>query len=94
MNKNYRSFTMGHVVATPAALELLEETGSDYMLLLRRHMHGDWGNLGSEDKAANDNATKLGGRVFSSYNVTDTQKIWVITEADRSSTCVMTPADY
>ncbi len=94
MNNSYKKFEMGQLVATPAALALLEETGTDYMLLLRRHMHGDWGNLGDEDKRANDTATKLGGRIFSSYNVTDTQKIWIITESDRSSTCVMTPEDY
>lgn len=94
MNRNYRSFELGQVVVTPAAIELLEDTNTDYILLLARHQCGDWGNLGLADRMANDRATKVGERVFSSYRITDTQKIWIITESDRSSTCILTPQDY
>jgi hypothetical protein len=33
------------VVATPAALELLEEHGADHGELLDRHQSGNWGDL-------------------------------------------------
>ena len=58
------------------------------------HAAGRWGDLCDEDKAMNDDAVKLGGRVFSAYRLRDCKKIWVITEADRSSTTVLLPEEY
>jgi len=34
-------FSLGRIVATPGALEVLEETGADGLALLRRHVAGD-----------------------------------------------------
>lgn len=42
---------------------------------------------------ANENAVAYGDRILSSYKIGGS-KVWVITEADRSSTCVMLPEDY
>jgi hypothetical protein len=61
--------------------------------LLDRHVAGDWGNLGAEDTAANVQAMQHDLRVFSSYSF-PAGRVWVITEADRSSTCVLLPSDY
>ena len=84
-------FPLGHIVATPGALETIGHEGC--FALLRRHAGGDWGNLGDFDRRANERALRDGERLFSSY-VTASGKVWTITEADRSSTCVLLPSEY
>ena len=92
-------FQLGQIVATPAALALLEKHGIQPATLLDRHVHGEWGDMDKHDRAANDAALKDGSRIFSAY-VMNTDKFWVITEAAsddcliRASTCVMLPQDY
>ncbi len=84
-------FELGRVVATPGALDLLYRDDLDG--LLRRHHSGDWGDLGTSDRKANAYALEHGERLFSAYD-TPAGRVWVITEADRSSTCVLLPEDY
>lgn len=66
---------------------------------LDRHLNGDWGDLCDEDKAMNDesvrmeNEEEMGWRLMSSYSIDDI-KIWIITEADRSSTTILLPSEY
>ena len=79
-------FPAGRLVATPGALALLEQTNKSPLEYVSRHLRGDWGDLDQEDKAENELSLKLGFRLLSSYQVTDTEKLWVITEADRSVT--------
>jgi hypothetical protein len=89
-----RSFALGQVVATPAALALLAEQGHDVRHFLQRHACGDWGDIDAEDWQADDTALAHDdGRLLSSYAVNQ-QKIWILTESDRSSTCIMVPGDY
>jgi hypothetical protein len=89
-----RSFSLGQVVATPGALSLLAEHGIRPDSLLQRHACGDWGELDAEDWKANDAALAHGdGRLFSSYQI-EHHKIWVITESDWSTTCLILPQDY
>lgn len=66
------------------------------MVSLERHKNGDWGNLWDEDKALNDEALEDGNRIMSAYNRKDRpkDKIWIITEADRSVTTVLFPDEY
>jgi len=92
--KNKPFFELGQIVATPGALAFLEEIGRTPSEFSSRHHSGDWGDLCKDDQDANDEALKNGSRIFSSYNLTDSDKIWVITEADRSSTCVLRPEEY
>lgn len=87
-------FELGKCVATPGALDQMEKAEVSYFDLLRRHVTGDWGELDREDKAANDAALVRGGRIFSAYNLPKGGRVWVITEADRSSTCILTPREY
>ena len=87
-------FPLGQVVAAPGVLEELERTKTDALALLRRHHLGDWGDLGDGDKEANNFAITHGNRILSAYNITDTVKIWIITEADRSSTTLLLPSEY
>lgn len=84
---------LGQVVATPAALWLLEESHLSPATFLTRHAHGDWGDVPPEDAAANDAALTHDGRLISAYVVGDA-RIWIITEADRSATTILLPTEY
>ena len=94
-------FSLGHVVATPAALALVREHGVSVPELLHRHLTGDWQEMCREDRNANW-ASVLEGqtRVFSSFDIAPKGhtgkpiKIWVITEWDRSVTTILRPEDY
>ena len=87
-------FSLGNIVATPAALNALDEAGQAPQELLKRHHFGDWGDCSEEDKQENDQAVDNDLRIFSVYHTTNGQKIWIITEADRSSTCILLPDEY
>lgn len=93
-------FSLGQTVATPGALRAIEEAHEVSSTFIIRHLRGDWGDLGDDDKRANDRALKDGSRIFSAYILPRTgSKIYVITEAEgddqrRESTCVLLPEDY
>ena len=87
------AFPLGRVVATPGALKLLEETGEDPLYYLYGHRSGDWGDLDNYDHKENELALKHGWRIVSSYSVGE-KCIWIITEADRSSTTILLPEEY
>ena len=86
-------FDGGKIVATPAALDVLDQAGISYASLLDRHFAGDWGNLVDEDKEENSFSIKNGFRILSSYDTT-AGTLWIITEADRSTTTLLRPEDY
>jgi len=94
MNDNKPRFQLGQVVATPAALEVLQRHGRTPLEFITRHHQGDWGDLCEEDRNANETALNDGSRIFSAYKLSEDDRIWIITEADRSSTCVLTPECY
>jgi hypothetical protein len=87
-------FRLGMIVATSGALECFERTGENPFDLLRRHVEGDWGDLCPEDKEENELSVDQELRILSAYHLTDGTKIWIITEADRSSTCFLLPSEY
>lgn len=92
-------FSLGQILATPGALELLEKQGVEPSALLSRHVRGDWGDLCKADRQANDAALHDGSRIFSAY-VFGRDKFWVITEAvgaddvTRASSCILLPSEY
>ncbi len=86
-------FELGAVVITPNALKFCAEHDINPATLVQRHVTGDWGDLNFNDVGANENAIELEFRILSSYKF-DAGKIWVTTEADRSSTCILLPEDY
>ena len=88
------SFPLGQVVGTPGALEAVKTTGEELIMFLVRHNRGDWGELDDGDKRMNDLAVQAGERILSAYHLSDGTKIWIITEADRSSTCILLPEEY
>lgn len=85
-------FTLGAVVATPSLLSQVPAT--EWGPALQRHARGDWGEICEEDAEANQDALQHGYRLMSVYSAKDGTKFWIITEADRSSTCVLLPEDY
>jgi len=88
-------FDLGHTVATPGALDACEEANVSPSSLLARHHGGDWGEIPPEDARENERSLKYGFRVLSSYPIgEDGRKLWIITEADRSSTCLLLPEEY
>lgn len=96
MNKERKPlFPLGQVVATPDALAALDEADESAMPLLSRHQSGDWGDLCEEDRQLNEEAVKACSRILSSYVLKATgQKVWIISEADRSSTTILLPENY
>jgi hypothetical protein len=87
-------FAMGVIVATPGALAALRSAGQSPADFLRKHAAGDWGDLDDHDQAANWSALREGGRLLSAYVTVRGDRVWVITEADRSSTCLLLPEEY
>ena len=51
---NAPRIALGQLVATPGAMELLEQTGFSALALISRHVHGDWGDCCDEDKATKE----------------------------------------
>jgi len=89
-----KQFPLGQLAATPGALAALDSAGKQAIEYLTRHAANDWGDLSAHDKQANDQALISGARILSAYKLSDTVKIWLITEADRSSTCILLPSEY
>jgi hypothetical protein len=87
-------FELGQLVATPGALAALEESGEAPGTFIARHACGDWGELSDEDRKENEFSLLHGFRLLSSYRLRNATKIWVITEADRSSTTLLLPEEY
>ncbi|MCI0659992.1 MAG: hypothetical protein L0220_02855 [Acidobacteria bacterium] len=87
-------FDLGAIVATPGALEALVESGERAETFLQRHVSGDWGELSTDDAEENKLSLKEGFRLLSAYVLSSGQRIWVLTEADRSVTTILLPEDY
>ena len=87
-------FPLGQIVATPAALEAIEAAGQTPDFFLAKHASGDWGEVSKGDKKLNDEALVSGERLLSAYRTLRNERIWVITEADRSSSCLLKPEEY
>ncbi len=85
-------FKLGQIVATPNALAHI--TQADITAALLRHIAGDWGDLSAEDKEVNDQAVLDGSRILSVHQSAGGTQFWIITEADRSVTTILLPADY
>ena len=87
-------FPLGQIVATPGALVALEEAGASPGTLLKRHVTGDWGGVDEHDRQENEFSVAQGFRLLSAYTLSNGTKLWIITEADRSSTTILLPSEY
>ena len=92
-------FLLGTLVATPAALKAIEDSGQQPLDFLSRHQRGDWGDLDTHDRRCNDDALKDGSRILSAYTTLKSVKLWIITDGTddqgrRASTCILLPEEY
>jgi hypothetical protein len=100
-------FDIGRLVHTSGINSALAKTYDDYGIpyvagCVNRHARGDWGEVCEDDAEANNRAMETGARIISSYPIDPggppaaygDNAMWVITEADRSSTTVLLPSEY
>lgn len=87
-------FSLGRISATEGAFNLLEKNSVNGLELIKRHQSGDWGDLPLQDAELNDSALRKGGRILSLYSLNNIDKIWIITERDRSETTLLLPKEY
>jgi hypothetical protein len=92
-NQNLPLFPLGQIVATPALLRHFEQHQIDARHYLKRHVTGDFGDLDDEDEAENRLSIERGFRILSAYLIAD-ERVWIITEADRSATTLMFASEY
>lgn len=91
-----KTFNLGALVTTSGVAALARSNpifDGGMFACLRRHASGDWGDVGAEDRAANDRDLRQGERLVSIYHV-EGRKIYIITERDRSATTVLFPEEY
>ena len=79
-------FPLGRIVMTEAAHVTLDhETVHD---AIARHARGDWGLRCDEDREQNERSLREGSQLTSAYH-DGWDWFYIITEADRASTCVL-----
>lgn len=93
-----KRFETGPWVVTKAVADRMKEDENFQnfvKLCIGRYLRQDWGNLSDGDREANDLAALDGSeRIFASYKYKDDEKVWIITEWDRSATTILFPEDY
>ena len=87
-------FALGETFITPGAQDALDIAGETAIQFLRRHMSADWGEVSEDDAKENEMSLTDGFRLLSAYRTAKGQKIWIITEADRSATTILLPSEY
>jgi len=88
-------FPLGQVVATPGAIALLDRAGVNASDLLARHQRGDWGDVCASDAAENTHSVQTGNRLLSAYTLEPgKERMWIISEYDRSVTTLLLPEEY
>lgn len=87
-------FPMGQCVVTRGAMQALNESGEWAAKYLLKHQCGEWGDLDEADKKENEFSIEKDFRILSAYVLPNKDRIYVITEADRSSTTILLPSEY
>ena len=88
------AFELGQIVATQGALAALKKAGQQPGEFLTRHINRDWGDLDEEDRKENEYSLEHGFRLLSAYKTNAGDRLWIITEADRSVTTLLLPEEY
>jgi len=94
LNEKAVLFPLGRIYLTAGAVEELKSADQEPSEFLAKHQIGDWGIVGKEDSQENDFSVKNGFRILSAYKTNNDTKLWIITEADRSSTTILLPSEY
>lgn len=85
-------FPLGNNYATPEAQRAVPTVV--ILEALGRHATCDWGDVCEEDRAESESVLWQGRRLFSVYRAGNGVTLWIVTEANRSSTTVLLPSDY
>jgi len=88
------AFELGQIVATPGALAALKKAGQQPGEFLTRHVNREWGDLDEEDRNENEYSLEHGFRLLSAYRTNAGDRLWIITESDRSATTILLPEEY
>ena len=87
-------FQLGRIFLTPGAIDALEESGESARTFINRHARLEQGELSDEDFRENLFSVSHQLRIFSAFKTAQGVKLWVISEADRSSTTILLPSEY
>ncbi len=87
------AFDLGAIVVTRGVDAFLNGNHLPLITILDQHKKGYWGLCCEEDAILNNFATHNGDRILSVYELNG-EKIWIITECDRSATTVLFPYEY
>lgn len=93
-NVSYLLFPLGQIVMTPNAADALADSGESPITFIAKHASLNRGDLCEDDHKANIWSLQNEARILSSFKLASGVKLWVISEADRSSTCLLLPSDY
>jgi hypothetical protein len=88
--RSERRFELGHLAATPTALDALSRAGQDLRAFVERHVAGDWGLADAE---ANERALRDADTIISVYETALGEEFWIITEWNRSFTTICFPSE-
>jgi hypothetical protein len=88
------AFELGQLVVTPGALAALKKAGQQPGEFLMRHVNCEWGDLDEEGRKENDYCLEHGFRLLGAYKTNAGDRLWIITEADRSVTTLLLPEEY
>jgi hypothetical protein len=94
MSDSQPLFPLGRLVVTPGALAAFEASGDDPLAFVIKHIYLDPGDLPPADVLENKLSLREGFRILSAYRLSDCTRIWIVTEADRSATCILLPSEY
>ena len=97
-------FELGQLVATAGVAEAMSSCETFALFVfdcLKRYCKGDWGEMCEGDIETNNESVALDdGRILASYDmpadipIDYADKIWIITEWDRSVTTILFPDEY
>ncbi|EAT10876.1 hypothetical protein HF888_16440 (plasmid) [Bermanella marisrubri] len=101
-------FTTGKLLITTGVAQLIQHANLDIDDIYQRHIACDWSDMAEMDRIANTDAIREGDRIFSAFKLDETclkqienaygelisDKVYVITEADRSHTTILLPIEY
>lgn len=95
-------FELGRIVSTRGVYSWAQANDGHEHLhdCLLRHARGDWGTVDGHDQLANDRALRHGTRLLSCYALDPKgpyggdNRLWIITEWDRSVTTLLLPEEY
>jgi hypothetical protein len=80
--------------STPGAIAAMADSMQEPAEFLTRHFSRDWGDVDADDWKENNWSLENGCRLLSSYRTNAGERLWIITEADRSVTTILLPEEY